>query len=265
MVTPVSHLFKDKANAEMIANNSDYLEAREITAKSFFKNTTHYHIDFDLNLGFTNQQINFLKESVKPREEILTLTFQASKDCDKVLIEDAKYKPNSRIIPLEEQIQNTKNSVKIVKDIVGSHRSIGIENNNFFKTGAYDISTSLDYLLSVLEFSDLHLLLDVAHAQITCFNKNIDYETYIDSLLSTEKCKQMHLCQPSFTYRKEGYYSRDSHEIPGFEMTNFALSLMKKWNIKYITVEYYKNAEILVSYLRYIKELFKIRTKSLSV
>ena len=265
LVTPVSHLFKNKAIADFISKNSDFLEAREITSQLFFKNTTHYHIDFDLNLGFTKEQINFLKERVKPRDEILTLTFQASKDCEKVLVEDGKYKPNSRILTLKEQIQNTKNSIKIVKDIVGSHRLIGIENNNFFNTGAYDISTSLDYLLSVLEFSDLHLLLDIAHAQITCFSKNIDYEIYIDSLLSSRKCKQMHLCQPQYTYSREGYSSSDSHEIPGFEMTNYALSLMNKWEIKYITVEYYKNAEILVSYLKFIKELFTIREKSLNV
>jgi len=265
LVTPISHLFKDRSSADFISKNSDFLEAREITSQISFKNTTHYHIDFDLNLGFTKDQINFLEERVKPRDEILTLTFQASKDCEKVLIEDGIYKPNSRIITLKEQIQNTKNSIKIVKDIVGSHRLIGIENNNFFNTGAYYISTSLDYLTSVLEFSNLHLLLDIAHAQISCFNKNIDYELYINSLLSTKKCRQMHLCQPSYTYSKEGYFSRDTHEIPGFEMTNFALSLMNKWNIKYITVEYYKNAEILVSYLRYFKELFKIRSKSLSV
>ena len=76
LVTPISHLFKDRKNAELIMKHSDFLEARERTSDLFFPNTTHYHIDFDLNVGLTEKQIQFLVNFVKPREEINTLPFK---------------------------------------------------------------------------------------------------------------------------------------------------------------------------------------------
>ena len=68
ILTPISHLFaeKDSSSSDIIAC-SDALEARERTAKLNFSPTTHYHIDFDLNIGLTSTQIDFLSNYVKPR------------------------------------------------------------------------------------------------------------------------------------------------------------------------------------------------------
>ena len=258
LLTPISHLFKDKKQVENIIKFSDKLEARERTCNLHLENTTHYHIDFDLNLGLNNKQIEFLEQHVKPRENITTLTFQASKDCEKVTIEDGMYFPNSEIIPIKQQIETTKQTITHIQSIVGTHRVIGIENNNFYSTGAYNISTSLDYLLAVLEFNNLELLFDVAHALVTCANSSIDYEIYSNKLLATGKCNQFHLCQPTYFYDLNGISAKDSHEIPNYELTESSISLAKKWGVKNLTVEYYKNADILTSYLKYLKSNNKI-------
>ena len=160
LLTPISHLFNDNHSDEQIIQKiidfSDQLEARERTCKLRLPKTTHYHIDFDLNLGLTDDHILFLEREVKPREEIKTLTFQASKDCEKVKISDGRYIPASRIIPLDEQITNTIDSIKKIKDIVGNERNIGIENNNYYSTGAYDICTSKDLLSCAVHGRTLH-------------------------------------------------------------------------------------------------------------
>ena len=72
LVTPISHLFKDK-NAELIMENTDF-EAREKLQNIFLN-----HYDFDLNIGLTEKQIQFLVDFVKPRED--KYTFQAARDC----------------------------------------------------------------------------------------------------------------------------------------------------------------------------------------
>ena len=60
ILTPISHIFKESVLAEDITNLSDGLEARERTCELKLNKTTHYHIDFDLNLGLSEKQIQFL-------------------------------------------------------------------------------------------------------------------------------------------------------------------------------------------------------------
>ncbi len=257
LVTPVSHLFQDVTYSKMIESHSDSLEARERTATLNFANTTHYHIDFDLNLGLNEEEKDFLIEHVKHREEISTLTFQAARDCHKSKISDGMYLIASTIIELDEQVQNTKKSLKEIRNIVGSDRNIGIENNNYFPTGAYDICTSLEYLLTVLEETDLHLLLDTAHAKVTSVNKDCSFEIYVQNLLETGRCKQIHICEHSVVKKNGKLLARDSHEIPSFTTTAETIELCKKYEIPCITVEYYKDAQILTEYLKYLKSLTK--------
>ena len=82
---------------------------------------------------------------MKPREEIHTLTFQASRDCEDVELQDGLYHPKSRSLSISEQVVNVKNTVSKIRDIVGSDRQIGFENNNYYPSGAYDICTSLEF------------------------------------------------------------------------------------------------------------------------
>lgn len=258
LLTPISHLFKDQKNANNIIGVSDFLEARERTAELRFNKTTHYHIDFDLNLGLSEKQIQFLIDHVKPREEIKFITFQASKDCEKIKIKNGIYYPNSPTIEFHNQIQNTKTSISQIKNILGNDRSIGIENNNYYPSGAYEICTSTDYICEIISTSNCHLLFDIAHALVTCANKQMSFEKYSNNLLNTSQCKQLHLCQPTYFYGKDPIKALDSHEIPSFELTELSIKLCKKWRIDFLTVEYYKDAETLVSYLKLIKKIHKV-------
>lgn len=253
LLTPVSHLFNNITNAQKIIDNSNFLEARERTCQLNFPNTTHYHIDFDLNIGITEKQTEFLKKHVKPREEIRTLTFQAARDCKKIKIRDGVYFPDSEIIPLSDQVYNTKKSILEIQDIVGTDRKIGIENNNFYDSGAYDICTSIDYLFEIINLDNCHLLFDIAHALVTCANKNIPFSYYSEKLLETKKCLQMHICQPTYIFNEKGISAKDSHNLPSFELTELSISLCKKYGIKLLTIEYYRDTAKLVNFLKYLK------------
>ena len=69
LVTPISHLFLTDELTNDICSLSTALEARERTSKLRLPNTTHYHIDFDLNLGLTEENISFLRNEVKDRRK----------------------------------------------------------------------------------------------------------------------------------------------------------------------------------------------------
>ena len=255
LLTPISHLFNEDDNKKNISDLSDELEARERTYNLKLDNTTHYHIDFDINIGITKDQIDFLYNHVKPRENIQTLTFQAARDCEEIFIKNKKYFPNSKPLSIKDQIENTKNSLKIIKDIIGTNREIGIENNNFYPTGAYEFCTSPDFLIPCYEYLGLHLLFDVAHAIVTSTNKNIIFDDYKDALLSNMECKQIHLCEPTYTYLNQDANAVDSHNIPTPKSTKDTLEIMKKWKIEYLTIEYYRDATILKEYLNYLKSI----------
>ena len=259
LVTPISHLFENDSDAQQIIAVSDALEARERTCEYNFKNTTHYHIDFDLNLGLTDKQEKFLYDYVRPREGIQTLTFQAAKDCLKASLINGMYIPSSPIISYIDQVNNTKKSLLRIRDIVGSERNIGIENNNYYPTGAYEICTSIDFLQNKLELDNLHLLLDIAHALVTSGNKLISFYSYINHLFETGKCKQIHLCQPTYNFDSGSITARDSHEIPSIELTELTLNSARKWGVNNLTVEYYKDSKKLISYLEDVQILHSIQ------
>ena len=257
LLTPISHLFNEVNTSTEISEISDELEARERTCEINLDNTTHYHIDFDLNIGLTQSQIDFLNSYVKPRENIQTLTFQAARDCNEVSLKGNKYFPKSKPIDINEQIENTEKSLKIIKNIVGEDRKIGIENNNYYPTGAYDICTSTDYLIPCFEKLGLHLLFDVAHAIVTCTNKRISFKDYRDKLLSRMKCKQIHLCEPTLISYKGTKCAIDSHGLPSQINTQKCIDILLKWKIQYLTIEYYRDADHLINYLSYLRDLIK--------
>ena len=255
LLTPISHLFHIKKDMLEIVELSDELEARERTCDLNVDNTTHYHIDFDLNIGLTDNQIKFLEKYVKPNEKIQTLTFQAARDCEEVELKDNKYFPKSKPLDLKIQVENTKISTNKIRDIVGNFRKIGIENNNFYNTGAYLICTSPEYILESCEKANLNLLFDYAHAMVTCINGKTNFESYANKLLENITCNQFHLCEPTFFYDESGVHAVDSHNLPSPVSTYSALDLMKKYSAEFLTIEYYREPENLIKYLNYLKGL----------
>lgn len=250
ILTPISHLFNQDDNSiSRILSSSDFLEARERTSQLRLPKTTHYHIDFDLNIGITSKQRDFLETQVKHRDEISVLTFQAARDCEKVSLKNGMYLPESRPLSIEEQLQNTFHSVNTIRDIVGTERKIGIENNNFYPSGAYSNCTSLAYLNSACSMSNIHLLFDIAHAKVTSYNLDISFTDYSQSLLSNCECLQMHICEPELMHTNNQAMMRDVHALPSEELTSLTISLMKKFSVDYLTCEYYKDKDILVDYL----------------
>ena len=257
LVTPISHLFNTDELTSDICKLSTTLEARERTSTLRLPKTTHYHIDFDLNIGLTEENIDFLKREVKDRQEIHTLTFQISKDSESVQIKNGIFYPKS--VPLAEktQIENFKSSLKVIRDIVGTERTIGFENNNYFNTGAYSLCTSENFIIKLLEVTDAKLLFDYSHAFVSCFNRGHDFENYAKSLLSTQKCIQMHLCEVNYIYKNNVPICIDAHDIPSPRTTSKAIELISKYRISSLTIEYYKDKRILLNYLGYLNNIIK--------
>ena len=105
------------------------------------------------------------------------------------------------------------------------------------------------------EKANLNLLFDYAHAMVTCINSKTSFKCYSNKLLENLICNQFHLCEPSFFYDKSEVYAVDSHNLPSPLSTNSALDLMKKYSVDFLTIEYYRDSENLIKYLKYLKGL----------
>ena len=257
IITPISHLFNNKEDAIKISSLSDELEARERTCDLRLSKTTHYHIDFDINIGLSEKQIDFLKEKVKPREEINVLTFQATKDFENADIVDGVYKPLGERIGLLEQLKRTSKNIKTIRNIVGGDRIIGIENNNYYPSSAYDIATSKEYIVEAVSSNNLKLLFDYAHAKVSCVNRNEKFEEYSNFLLDNTECIQLHLCEFKIKTLGNKKFAYDAHDIPPIDSTLEAIKLCKKYQINGLTREFYRDPLILSEYLKDLRILIK--------
>ena len=255
LLTPISHLFNDPIAASQIASASDYLEGRERTITKRFSKTSHYHIDFDLNIGLSDEQLDFLARHIAEKEEAQVVTFQVARDCERVQLLNGAYQPTSQVISFKEQLENVRNSLKQIRKILGTDIEIGVENNNYYPTGAYDICSSADFLRALIEENDLHLLFDIAHAKVTCKNRNIDYASYKNQLLELD-CRQIHLCEPLIPENSDAL-ALDSHKLPTTESILEADNICTTHGIRYLTIEYYKDVDLLLDCLNSIRDLRK--------
>jgi uncharacterized protein len=128
---------------------------------------------------------------------------------------------------------------------------IGLENNNYFPTPAYDIVTDSDFISEVVNEFGIYLLLDIAHAMVTCHNQGLRYNDYVNSL-PLARLIQLHICRPEVPSTG---IARDSHEAPDHLMMREVVALVKKYpQIRYLTIEYYKDKDRLVQSLRELQK-----------
>ena len=88
IVTPVSHLFFNKKNAEKISKSSDLLEIRERTIDLSFRNEVFFHCDEDLTLPWSKNFKIQLEKILKKKKNLKYITFQSTRCCANAKIED---------------------------------------------------------------------------------------------------------------------------------------------------------------------------------
>ena len=83
----------------------------------------------------------------------------------------------------------------------------------------------------------------------------ICYDQYI-STLPLDKLIQLHICQPELP---EGGIAFDTHNEPNDKMYLEVMRLIKKHpTIKYLTIEYYKDKDILIGSIMKLRHLIGV-------
>ncbi len=252
LATPVSHLFENEGDAKAIIEVSDCLEARERTVHLRYPRRFLFHVDIDLTQKWDEEKKVYLQQSIEQIPDLKLITFQATVNCDQPLLREGKYFPGGETLTIEQMKQNAGDNVFWLRSILPRGVIIGLENNNYYPTPAYEVVTDADFLKSIIEDTDIKLLLDIAHAFVTAHNKNISLESYLAEL-PMDRCLQVHLCQP--LVRADGL-AVDAHEVPHGELRDLTREIIKEYAVTYLTVEYYKDVDNLISTLQEERRYF---------
>lgn len=261
IATPISHMFNDALLAKQIIDISDCLECRDKTIDNQSPNQELFHCELEPIHKLTEEDFVYLANLKDKKKDLKLITFHMATSCSKPILEYSKVKSGMFEVggysyTRNEMLDNAKNNFMKIKDIFKNDVKIAVENNNFYPSEAYKYITDAEFISEVVEQNDIYFLFDIAHAQVTAHNKGIDFEEYKNKL-PLNRIIQLHICSPDID--SETNIAYDAHNYPD----NFKLEevdrLIKKYpNIKYLTVEYYRDIENLIKSINKIKGIINV-------
>lgn len=254
IASPVSHLFFDKFKAKKIIKVSDCLETRDKTINLSFKKEYLFHCDKSLTHPWGNNFKSNLKNILKKKKKLKLISFQNTTCCENELLVNGIFQSSGKFYSENQMLKFSSQNVNWLRK-QNNNIKIAVENNNYYPTRAYNIITNANFIKKIVEKNDIYFLLDIAHSMITAFNKRINFEKYLNSL-PLDKTIQIHICKSSFNKKKT--MALDSHFLPDNNIFNIVANLLRQYKqIEYLTIEYYKNADNLVSSIKKLKNFLK--------
>jgi len=127
-----------------------------------------------------------------------------------------------------------------------------LENLDYTPTGAYEHLCQPEIIRTVLEETDTHLLLDLAHAQVSAARLGYTLHDYLEGLPLT-RVRQLHVSGP----RPQGDTLTDAHETlrpSDYKLLEEVLSQTQPWAL---TLEYARDAGALRTQLEHLRELLR--------
>jgi len=231
---------------------SDCLEARERSAYLKFNKQWLFHLDIDLPHRWDENRKRYIKDIISQKQDLELITFQATRCCDQEKVHNGIFQLEGHVYSRPEMLENAERNVLWLRNNVSADLKMGIENNNYYPSRAYDFVTDGDFISDLSSQNDLFLLFDIAHAIVTAHNRKCNYTEYCNSL-PLNRVVQLHVCQPAINRRNLAY---DAHDEPDDEMFKNVLSLVREFSsIDYLTIEYYKDKDILIKSLNKLRKL----------
>ena len=251
IVTPVSSLFVDELNAQIIDKHSDFLECRDHSPASDYSRHILFHTDLQPAHILTEEDFEYIEKIKRERPQLKLVSFHLASCYHDPVIENGLFVPGTKRYSREELLKNTKYNIDRIKKILGPDIAVAIENNNHYATPAYDYVTDPNFITTIVNENSVYLLYDIAHAKVSSYNMGISYEAYKNGL-PLHKIIQIHICKSSVN-EKMAY---DAHFLPDEEEWTEVQSLINEnYEIQYLTIEYYKEINGLLSSLQKLKKV----------
>lgn len=249
---PNSTLIKGKKSFKQIDYLTEVIEEREHSKFDFGKKTKLIHFDQNINFIFDQKIKKIIIKNIKNKKYSI-LSFQMASCYQNPILKNNIFYPSGKKIDPNKMIKNIGTNLRWLKKIINKNSKIAIENNNYFNTGAYEYITEPSFFNLIFKKYNIFMLFDFSHAKITSYNKKILFEKYLEQL-DLSKIIQMHFS--GNTIKNKKIY--DTHFKPkktDFNELKKILPKLKK--LKYITIEYYKNINVLEDICQKLKKNIK--------
>lgn len=250
IATTISDLFDDAQWANQIIEHSDCLECRDERMDSTWAGQEVFHCDLQPIHELNDAHFMHLRKIKKVKLELKLITFHAASVCDMPLLRNGAFEVGGKEYIEKELHRNARINFQKIKEIFGREIKLGIENNNYYPTRAYKIITEPEFLHQLVEENDIYLLFDIAHAKVSAYNKNIEYEKYKENL-PLHRAVQLHICRHLINGNN---FAFDAHEYPGGLEFDEVKNLQSDFSIEYLTIEYYKDIDNIIRSLRRLRE-----------
>lgn len=122
---------------------------------------------------------------------------------------------------------------------------LGVENLNYFPTGAYETVCEPDFIREVVEACGLNLVLDLPHAVISAENLRLPVATYLDRL-PLDSVTAIHISRPGVI----NGILEDAHGWLEAEDEGLLVSLVRRCRARFVTLEVYRDDDRLVEAAR---------------
>ena len=246
IATPMSDLIVEPNFKEVIAL-SDCLETRDKSIISDYPKQQIFHCELQPIHTLSNENIDYLKKIKLQKPELKLISFHIATCYKSPKIIKNIFYPRGEKVKRKCLLENARKNFIIIKKIFGNKIKVAIENNNYYKTEAYDDVTDTHFISQIVNENEIYFLLDIAHARITSFNTKTNYKNYINQL-PLNRMIQIHIAKPGFDKYGEIF---DAHNLPTKDEIEDVILFLKKYpELKYLTIEYYKNTDKLISLLK---------------
>lgn len=252
IATPTSDLFQNENDAKEIFSLSDCLECRDRYLTYQMGKQALFHTELQPIHLFTEKEICYLEKVVELKKSSLKLiTFHMASSCHDPTIEDGIFKAGGYQYSRNELLYNAKKNFTLIKRIFGPDIEVGVENNNYYPTDAYNYITDPDFISDVVIENDIRFLFDISHAKISAYNRGVQYERYIKNL-PLGHAIQIHMSKYSIINN----LAVDAHALPDNQDLCEAVAYAKIYStLRYLTIEYYRDISGLVKLLKMAKRL----------
>ena len=151
-----------------------------------------------------------------------------------------RYLPGAGSMTEEEYVKQAQFNVGFLRSNFPGR--IKVENLNYFPTGAYETVCDPDFIARVVRRLGIELLLDVGHTVISVHNLGFDSRDYL-TRLPLETVSEVQLSGSNFLNN----VLEDTHELPSDSDLDLLSTVLDSAPVEYVTLEYYKDDEKLVS------------------
>lgn len=251
IATPISHLFENKDYTKKILSFSDCLECRDFSINATLAKQEVFHCDLQPIHKLTETNINYLKYIRNTKKDLKLITFHITSCCDNPYIKNWMFQVRGKEYTEKEMLINARKNLLIIKEIFGENVKMAIENNNYYPTDAYKFVTEHGFISQIVYENNIYFLFDIAHANITSNNKKMEYNKY-KNMLPLDRTIQLHICSYEIGENDLAY---DVHNYPSEKEFAEVKDFLNKFELQYLTVEYYKDVDYLINSLKRLKEL----------